>query len=292
MASTDLTDKLRRFPDKLQRLPGKVEHFVRAVAADPIEVARYVPERISERFAYPVGYLIEEDWEARLHFILNAPWPCPERHTAEELWSKIAGELASHDLQFGRYTYGGYSDGDPALARAAWCTVRHSTPAVVVETGVARGVTSRFVLEALERNGHGHLWSVDLPHPFEPGIQDQTGAAVPKDSRGRWTYVRGSSRRQLPGLLNELGQVDLFIHDSLHTARNMRFEMERVWQVLTPGGVMLIDDVHNQSFREFVGEAGGLSSMVCRSGDGMAGATCPSDLCWAFGVAIKDAHPG
>jgi hypothetical protein len=32
--------------------------------------------------------------------------------------------------------------------------------------------------------------------------------------------------------------------------------------------------------------------MVCRSGDGMAGATCPSDLCWAFGVAIKSASAG
>ncbi len=288
MASVDLSAKLRRVPSKLQQLPGKVENFVRAVAGDPIEVAWYLPERISERFAYPVGYLIEEDWEARLHQTLGAPWPCPESQAADEVWSDIARELAGHELKFGRYTYGGYSDGDPALARAAWCTVRHLAPDVVVETGVARGVTSRFVLEALERNGHGHLWSVDLPHPFEPDIRDQTGAAVPEEARGRWTYVRGSSRRRLPGLLSDLGKVDVFIHDSLHTARNMRFEMDQVWKVLTPGGVMIIDDVHNQSFREFVSDAPGSASMVCRSGDGMAGATCPSDLCWAFGVATKD----
>jgi hypothetical protein len=33
----------------------------------------------------------------------------------------------------------------------------------VVETGVAHGVTSRFILEALSRNGDSHLWSIDLP---------------------------------------------------------------------------------------------------------------------------------
>jgi hypothetical protein len=287
MSSTDLAAKLRGVPSKLRHLPGRLEHFLRAVAADPIEVARYVPERISERFAYPVGYIIEEQWEARLHRMLDAPWPCPERHAVDELWSDIGAELAHHELKFGRYTYGGYSDGDPALARAAWCTVRHMVPDVVVETGVARGVTSRVVLDALERNGRGPLWSVDLPHPFEPGIRDLIGAAVPQGSRKRWDYVEGSSRRRLPGLLAELGEVDVFIHDSLHTARNMRFEMDSVWKVLSPGGVMIIDDVHNQSFREFVNDSPVPVSMVCRSGDGMAEATCPSDLCWAFGLAMK-----
>jgi hypothetical protein len=33
----------------------------------------------------------------------------------------------------------------------------------LVETGVAHGITSRFVLEALQRNGGGRLWSIDVP---------------------------------------------------------------------------------------------------------------------------------
>jgi cephalosporin hydroxylase len=45
--------------------------------------------------------------------------------------------------------------------------VLHSRPDVVIETGVAHGVTSRIVQEALNRNGSGHLWSVDLPFPFD-----------------------------------------------------------------------------------------------------------------------------
>jgi len=35
----------------------------------------------------------------------------------------------------------------------------------VIETGVARGMTSRVILEAMTVNNSGHLWRVDLPHP-------------------------------------------------------------------------------------------------------------------------------
>ena len=77
------------------------------------------------------------------------------------------------------------------MARAAWCTVLHQRPSVVVETGVARGVTSRVVLEALDRNERGHLWSIDLPHPREKDLHAQIGAAVPSSRRSRWSFVEG-----------------------------------------------------------------------------------------------------
>jgi predicted O-methyltransferase YrrM len=45
--------------------------------------------------------------------------------------------------------------------------------------------------------------------------------------------------------------VDLFLHDSLHTHRNMRREFEAVWPRLRAGGVILADDVErNQAFDE------------------------------------------
>jgi hypothetical protein len=53
----------------------------------------------------------------------------------------------------------------------------------------------------------------------------------------------GSSRRRLPKLLSELDQIDLFIHDSLHSERNVRFELDRAWTKLRPGGAIIVDDV-------------------------------------------------
>jgi len=283
-------NRLRRIMAKARGLPGSVGRVIRAAVDDPTEVALYVVERISERRPHAVGYVIDDAWDEHLHGLLGAPWPCPEDAAFEKLWSEIAQGLAASSLELGRFSYGQFSDADPSLARAAWCTVRHLMPLVVVETGVAKGITSRVVLEALERNGRGHLWSIDLPHLFEPSIHVQTGAAVPPALRHRWTYVHGSSRRRLPGLLRELGAVEIFVHDSLHTVRNMRFEMDYAWRALGPGGVMIVDDVYNQAFREFVEDTSASSSMVCRSGDGMLGATCPSDLCWAFGIASKTSN--
>jgi predicted O-methyltransferase YrrM len=57
--------------------------------------------------------------------------------------------------------------------------------------------------------------------------------------------------RILPRLLEESGTADLFVHDSLHTYRNMRREFELVWPRLRTGGVILADDVErNRAFGE------------------------------------------
>jgi hypothetical protein len=111
-------------------------------------------------------------------------------------------------------------------------------------------VSSAFILRALEENGHGVLHSVDLP-PLKREYEKFWGIAVPCALRGRWNLHRGSSRRVLPGLLGQTGAVDLFVHDSLHTHRNMRREFEAVWPRLRTGGMILADDVErNRAFGE------------------------------------------
>jgi predicted O-methyltransferase YrrM len=136
-------------------------------------------------------------------------------------------------------------------------------PKTVVETGVAHGFTSRFILEALKRNGDGHLWSIDLP-PLERVWRKQVGAAVGDRYSDRWSYIRGSSRRRLPELLSRLGQIDLFIHDSLHSERNVRFELDRAWAALRPGGALVVDDVDaNNGFRSFIQSSSGHQSLIC-----------------------------
>jgi hypothetical protein len=127
-----------------------------------------------------------------------------------------------------------WNDGDAGFVRTIWCLVRHLRPRKIVETGVAHGVTSRFILEALKRNGDGHLWSIDLP-PLERQWREQVGVAVGDRFPDRWSYIRGSSRRHLPNLLSQLGEIDLFIHDSLHSERNVRFEIDpRVRRTTAP----------------------------------------------------------
>lgn len=143
-----------------------------------------------------------------------------------------------------------WHDGTAELATLVHALVRLRRPRSVVETGVARGVTSAAILDALRGNAHGHLWSLDLPG-LGKGYREQVGASVPAELRDRWTLAFGPSAVALPRLLAQARPVDLFVHDSAHTYGNMRFEFEKAARSLAPDGLIVSDDVCNDSLIEF-----------------------------------------
>jgi hypothetical protein len=245
--------------------------------ANPTEGVDRVRNRVElwrdRRLAHPPpAYEPDPTWHSKLHSALSSPWPCADFPQFEVLWSDLVDSL-SGDLELGR----GH-DADFSVAQAAWCLTRHLRPERVVETGVARGITSRVVLEAMELDARGHLWSIDLP-PMREGWRQQAGQAVPERLRVRWTFLRGSSRRLLPSVAARAGALDLFIHDSLHTTRNMTFELETAWAILRSGGALLVDDIGlNAAFDSFVRQQCVSQWLVAKHRD-------KSHL---FGVAIKE----
>jgi Methyltransferase domain len=223
----------------------------------------HVAER--ERRGPQCRYEADDSWEPWLHARLGVPWPCQFASEFHGLWPEIVAELEAKGIRPGPESFGSWNDGDAGLVRAIWCLTRHLRPKNVVETGVAHGVTSRFILEALEKNGSGHLSSIDLP-PMERVWREQVGLAVSESHAGRWTYIKGPSRLRLPKLLSQLGQIDLFIHDSLHSERNVRFELDRAWANLRPGGAIVVDDVDaNWGFRSFTKTFSGHQSVICEA---------------------------
>jgi predicted O-methyltransferase YrrM len=222
-------------------------------------------------------YAVVRDWSQAMHRAIGASWPCQEPQQFGEVWDATLSRLTAAGLRVGLASYRGWNDGDRAEAEAIWCLVAHTRPATVVETGVAHGLTSRVILECLQRNGTGHLWSVDLP-AVDPALHHEIGTAVPENLRSRWTYVAGTSRRRLPALVRRLQQVDLFVHDSLHSARNTCFELDTVWPALTPGGVAVVDDIdHSLGFSRFTERAAPAHRIAARhvTGSGL------------WGIAIK-----
>lgn len=124
---------------------------------------------------------------------------------------------------------------------------RALAPRVVVETGVAHGVSSAFILAAMNANGVGRLVSIDIDD--DPSIGDM----VPAELRARWTLHIGDSRRLLPEVLREHRPVDMFVCDSLHTYRQMWFEFQTAWPNLRPGGVLCAHDIlETNAFARFV----------------------------------------
>lgn len=112
-------------------------------------------------------------------------------------------------------------------------------PLSVVETGVGSGVSSSFILAALDR---GTLHSVDLGKKY--GNEEKTypvGFAVPEKLRNKWVLHIGESKTILPELMNQLGEIQLFLHDSEHTYENVWFELSEAWNHIS-SGVILLDN--------------------------------------------------
>ncbi len=180
----------------------------------------------------------------------------PALEETEQNMRRLLEEIRGEDPFSSRWAV------DSLLARCCYLVCRLLEPEVVVETGVAYGVSSAFVLRALEENGRGVLHSVDLPPPRR-SYGRFWGIAVDETLRGRWNLHRGSSARVLPKILEEVGSLGLFVHDSLHTHRNMRREFGAVWPRLREGGVILADDVErNRAFGELRRESPALWRVV------------------------------
>lgn len=163
-------------------------------------------------------------------------------------FAALTTRLAVHPDGFGGQMMSEYS--------AVYALVRLLRPANVVETGVADGTTSAYILQALEDNRRGHLYSIDLPSERLPPGQ-APGWIVDESLRHRWTLRIGPSSQLLEPLLNELGSIDLFLHDSLHTYDNMVFEYRAAWPFLKEDGLFLSHDVgRNAAFFDFAGEVG------------------------------------
>ena len=127
-----------------------------------------------------------------------------------------------------------------------------SKPNIVVETGVNKGFSTALILNALAENRNGFLHSIDLPPPSFAALGFEPGVVVPTELKDRWELLIGKSQEILPALLSRVKSIDIFIHDSEHTYENMMFEWRTVWPFITPGGLLISDDVdNNQAFADF-----------------------------------------
>ncbi len=130
---------------------------------------------------------------------------------------------------------------------ATYVVTRIAAPRLAFETGIAHGISSAYILAAMEVGGAGELVSLEIDD--DPRI----GQYVPKSLRHRWTTRTGSSLDLLPPLLESRRPIDLFLHDSDHTYHHVWRELALVWAYLGPGGIVCTHDIlHNNAFPRFV----------------------------------------
>jgi len=131
-----------------------------------------------------------------------------------------------------------------------YALIRRGRPRVVVEAGVANGHSTVISLAALQANAFGELHSFD--------ISNSVGSLLRDVERARWTlhvYPPRSACTSFRHLVNELGPVDLFFHDSDHSYIGQFADLLSVWPALGPGATVVVDDVNEAwAFFDFARE--------------------------------------
>ena len=83
------------------------------------------------------------------------------------------------------------------------------------------------------------------------------GSIIPDELKKRWRFNFGSSNEKLQQVFNDIDDVQIFIHDSLHTYKNMMFEFDCAERNLNKNGMIISDDVlDNDAFFDFTDKKG------------------------------------
>jgi hypothetical protein len=124
-------------------------------------------------------------------------------------------------------------------------------PEHVVEVGVSSGVSSAYLLAALERNGRGMLHSVDLPSTSRRSssggaswslpLGKSSGWAVPLRLRRGWDLRLGDKADVVPRLAAELPRVDLVVYDVPHNEADLVREFAHLDPRVPRGAVVIVD---------------------------------------------------
>ena len=169
------------------------------------------------------------------------------REYADRLQASAAKRLESIEVTLG---------GAAHIALLYYLVLR-LRPAAVVETGVAAGYSSQAILEALSKNGSGHLYSSDLPYIRLAQPDQYVGLLVADELRDRWTLLKDGDRANLPLLLAELDRVDLFSYDSDKSVQGRRFAMSLVEPLMHDESICVMDDINdNPFFQDYIALTG------------------------------------
>ena len=137
------------------------------------------------------------------------------------------------------------------VGRLLYCLVKKTQPDLIVETGVANGFSSSYLLLALNSINKGKLISID--YLFMPWhTRQMVGRAIPSRLTNRHELIFGKAMLEIKKLIKKNPEFDIFIHDSSHVYKHMMEEYEIAWDQIKDRGYLLSDDVsQNDAFLDF-----------------------------------------
>jgi predicted O-methyltransferase YrrM len=206
-------------------------------------------------------------WRAILDNALEEAKSVPHADQVFERRAYIENYIKKLTEKYAAHYAAGWVNLDDALF--LYWLVRKLKPKIIVQTGVCNGMSSAFMMLGLVKNGgDGSLHVIDLPPVFDSKDAGWTvkgkvygvvipegklsGWMVPDAYRNRFEVWTGDAKVLLPKMVDQVGPIDLFYHDSDHTYDHMMFEFREAKRKLKPGGLIVGDDVSwNASLWDF-----------------------------------------
>lgn len=127
--------------------------------------------------------------------------------------------------------------------------IRIKKPELVVETGVAKGLSSFFILKAMSENNFGKLISTDIKY--------NAGEYIPDYLKNRWEFVllKRDNKNSFEKFINNIDKIDIFIHDSDHSYWWQMLEYAASWYRIRKDGLLISDDIDNSyAFLDYIKE--------------------------------------
>jgi predicted O-methyltransferase YrrM len=109
-----------------------------------------------------------------------------------------------------------------------------------LELGTAYGMSTLFILAALKAYAKsGRVDTVEKQQLFFDVASDTL-----KPYGTMVTCHLGDTHELLPRLASSLGQIDFLFHDAGHSGLDHLQDFDAVIDILAPGAIVLIDDIH------------------------------------------------
>jgi len=170
----------------------------------------------------------------------------------KELYSEAANFYANFTLERKKIIQGLPISGGDSKATGGgganeallYFLVRLINAQTVLETGVSAGSSSRSILEALNVNGKGKLYSSDLAIHLE---KNQVGVLVSEKFRKNWFLTHEGDNINLPVIFEKEKKFDLIYYDSEKTYNGKKRFHEKIINLPAPK-IIVYDDIDRDSF--------------------------------------------
>ncbi len=126
--------------------------------------------------------------------------------------------------------------------------IRLKKPKTIVETGVAAGFSTQTILSAINKNGHGFLFSSDFPYFRIKDPERYIGCIVDQKLKDNWRlYIKGD-KRNIQEIMSKIDKVDFLHYDSDKSYSGRKYVFNILKSKLDSDYIIMMDDIQDNAF--------------------------------------------